>query len=275
MKAKMLPFVLLVLFLLLILSACAGIEYHGFVEEAASCDVLHEGLYALGDENDKVMEHYYDLIEETDYANISCGESQLYCDENGYLADLYMKDLAPSTFRLIDGVWKHAYFSHGNAPITIEQFINQYDSYIILDEEGAWINAHFLPDGTPITMEQFLNQYDSYVIFNEFGEFLFWYSWIAFISDTPLYNFSYVTIEHEARMDYNYHYVQDALFSIDKLPPDTPVLFAWRTDSMTANRGISFVSADGQTSYYGIISNEVGGGFPPLHVISLDRLNER
>jgi len=140
---------------------------------------------------------------------------------------------------------------------------------------GKWVlmDSH---DGN--LMEEFLSQFDDYIKFDDLAKRNDWErggGWLAFISDVPLRNFSFLEFSHDTQPGGNYVYEVGVLDIVDILPAGVPVLASWRWRSMEPDRGISYIGEDGEVVRLAIVDQSAAGGdiLPPFRLAELDIIN--
>ena len=94
----------------------------------------------------------------------------------------------------------------------------------------------------------------------------------ADVEDFQFVELNQMPIENEWR---NYYFINETLFSIDRLNANQPFVTSWLRLKHQPVRGISFVDSYGDTRVFTIVENFIGGDVPPWRIIELDELNRK
>ena len=169
-------------------------------------------------------------------------------EAGGNFESFYLQEFPPATLNYIDGVWV----------------------------DSVYILPFWEENNRNMTMDEFLSKFDSYTLFSELSNEEWHPSnfWLAFDTNVPLENFRLLELDHyHPPQGGNYHYEVDVLFEMEELVPGSPLIVSGKWGYIHPVRGVSFVDESGETQRFGLQLNNVGGDFPPFHLIDFERLN--
>ena len=121
-----------------------------------------------------------------------------------------------------------------------------------------------------ISAEEFLSRYGLYEVYKEFDDEFF--PPLILMTNTPIKNFSWLSLEHEVREDYNFFFVENILHTINEFLPETPFAVSWPQIGFTPVRGISFIDENDVLRYFVLHESGYDGS---ILLTDLDVLNLR